>query len=108
VSAAVFKRGDTVSLTGTLVLPQGTFTHTCKAKSPQDGLVASLSVDVDALESPTDDATHSIVIVSTTDTSTWPRGLINLDVRSESDADPPVITHTDTFVIEMKDSITDA
>lgn len=97
------KRGDTLSLAGTVSLPAGTWTATCKVKRPSGSALETLAVTLDP-GSPV----HAILIeASSAQTADWVSGETALcDVRfSDGSVSPPVVIHSPTFGIRVQQEI---
>lgn len=101
-----FKRGATFSLSGTDKLAAGTWTGSCQLRTPTGSLVQDLQVSVVPLEEPTEDATHSVLIWTDEDTSTWPLGQLFGDVLYVDNSVPPNRDPSDTFIVTVVDRVT--
>lgn len=103
------KRGSTLSLTGNVKLPTGTWTATSKIAKPNNVLLDTLGVTLSALaEVGANGETHSIAVTRAASfTETWPLGNLQCDIRFEDSVGGTVI-HTPTFYVSVVQEITDA
>jgi hypothetical protein len=103
-----FKVGDTVSLAGTALLPDGdwvTNQPTGWLVDAAGAKVADLAIILEALGSPTADATHTISVeLSATDSLALAAGPYRTDIRFFELAG--TVMHTPTFVIELRAAMT--
>ena len=100
------KAGATFSLTGTCLLPAGTWSATCEARHPiTEALVQTFAVTLTPLGVPTAEASHAILIQATADQSAaWPRGPLECDVRYAG-ADGIVLA-TSSFMVDVIKRVT--
>lgn len=101
------KRGATLSLAGTVVLPTGTWTATAQIKDTNLAIIDTVTV---TLTPPAGQATaHSILmVVSSTKTALWPIGNLFCDIRFADASSPPVVLPSPTFTIRVIQEITGA
>lgn len=97
-----FKAGATFSFGGTVLLPSGTWSAACQVRRKTGDTVAEITVDLEALEAPTEEASHTIVLETDADTSSWPVEELVCDVLFYDSSDPPKKVPTDTFLIAME------
>lgn len=99
------KIGDTFSYAGTCHLPAGTWTATCQLRSTvgNSALLGTIQV---TLGVPVDGATPIALYADTANTSTWPTGHHQLDIRY-ADAGGTVI-HTSTLSLPVIRAVTGA
>ncbi len=105
-NAAVYylKRGDTLQLAGTVPLPTGTGTWTATCQVSDGG---EFTDDVTVTLTPVTGEPHTIEIEATSEaTAAWPVGSLSCDVRFVDQATPPLVLHTDTFLIELVQEVT--
>lgn len=97
-----FKQGATFSLTGTVLLPAGTWMATSQLRDENGGLIRDLQVTLTPLGSPTATASHTVVIDEATpsDTSDFPLGLLFTDVFFASTS-PTVKLPCNTYNINV-------
>jgi hypothetical protein len=108
------KRGATLSLAGTVMLPAGVWTGSCQVKQDVDGVLAliePLTVRLEAID-PAPAAglpTHNIAIESDSSaTADWPVGRLLCDVRFADQSNPPAVIVSETFVIKVAQEVTSA
>jgi hypothetical protein len=108
------KRGATLSLAGTVMLPAGVWTGTCQVKQDVDGvltLVEPLTVTLQAIDPPpaAGQPTHNIAIEgSAAQAADWPVGRLLCDVRFQDESAPPAVITSETFVIKVTQEVTSA
>jgi hypothetical protein len=103
------KRGSTLSLSGSVKLPTGTWTATAKIAKPNNVILDTLGVTLTPLvEVGANGETHSISVTRAASfTETWQLGNLQCDIRFEDSVGGTVI-HTPTFFVNVVQEITDA
>jgi hypothetical protein len=99
------KRGDTLSLGGTVTLPPRTWTPVCQVRDANHNLIETLAVTLTPPTSPpsTGDWTYSILVVGdSVHGATWPLGRLFCDVRFVDNSTPPVVRTFPTFAIDVE------
>jgi hypothetical protein len=98
------KRGDTLSLAGTVSLPNLTWTPVCQVRDAKLTLLQTLAVALTPPASPpaSGDWTYSILIAGTSvQTQAWPVSRLFCDVRFVNNSTPAVVRTFPTFAIDV-------
>jgi hypothetical protein len=95
------KRGDTISLAGTVTLPAGGNWHgISEVRTPDRVLVGSFVVTVTPPVAPA--TAYSVLVeAASTETAGWPVGGLLCDVRFIDDSTPPVVRTFPDFLIQL-------
>jgi hypothetical protein len=96
------KRGDPLSLGGTVDLAAGTWGATSKAKDQQGNLLANLVVTLNAPVAPS--TKHTILIEGATDN--WPVADALVDVLFADVVTPAVRFHSESFIVRLLKEVT--
>lgn len=94
-----FKQGATFSLTGTVLLPAGTWTAASEIRNGRGDLVCTPLVALTPLGSPTATASHTVVIATVDDTGSW-AGVLRTDVFFTDSGGVKV--PSETYLINVK------
>jgi hypothetical protein len=102
------KRGSTLSLTGSVKLPTGTWTASSKVAKPNGTLLDTLVVTLTTLVTPgTNGETHSITVSrAAANTADWTIGNLQCDIRFLETGG--TVVHSPTFYINLVQEVTDA
>lgn len=95
------KRGSTFSLGGYVTIPAGEWVATSEVKDNYGALIAELEV---TLQSPPVGETRWPILLYWADTSEWPLGPLNCDIRFVSGTN---IVYSPTFIVNMVKEVTD-
>ena len=98
------KLGSSLSLSGSVKLPAGTWTLTSSIARPNGVLLASLTTLIVEIEEP-ENATHTFTISALPETTIlWPIGNLQCDMRFEDSLG--TVIHSPTFTVSTYAAIT--
>lgn len=100
------KTGSTLTLTGRVALPTGTWSISSKVKRSNNAAVQTLTSSIVTIVEPTDAATHTFSISATSaQTVLWPIGNLLCDIRF-SDSVSGRVLYSPTFTVAVEQAIT--
>jgi hypothetical protein len=98
------KRGDLLSLGGTVDLAAGTWAATAQARTAKGTLVATLAVTLNPPVAPS--TKHTILIESPT--TGWPIADVLVDVRFHDTVTPTNAFHSETLIVRVGKEVTES
>lgn len=106
MKAVNLKTGSTLTLTGRVALPAGTWSISSKVKRNNNAAVQTLTSSIVTIVEPTDSATHSFTLSATNaQTVLWPVGNLLCDIRF-SDSVSGRVLYSPTFTIAVEQAVT--
>lgn len=101
------KRGATLSLAGTVDLPDGIWSASCQVRTDKGVLVAQLEVVLTPPDRMSTTGLYTILIIgSSLQTTDWPIAPLQADVRFVDASYPPVVMPSESFLITVERGVT--